>query len=556
MIVDRKHLERLRHRHSALLGDRKYWEPAWRDISRLTAPDRARFLVDDANKGGADWAAILNNTGCWARRVFAAGLMSAMCNPSQVWFRLTTHDPDLAERPDVKEFLAAWERIGREFWAKSNAYNAMATLFGDQGFGVHASIWDDDYRTGFRAHCLPIGSFCLAVDDRGEVDTLTREISMTIAQVVGKFGEEHVSQGIRHAYDRGNYHDRRKVLHFVEPNPHADPRRADAQSMPWLSTYIEADGADDSVLRESGYREFPVVAPRWTVASTSDAYGYGPGHIAIGDTIALQELERTKAYGIAMAADPPLIVPGSLRDSLERFPGGITFGDVGDRDVARPLVQAQLDIKGAVFSIQEHEARIKSAFYTDLFLSMQALEEAGSGRMTAREVAERHQEKLLQLADGTNRMQDEALRPAIERSYAILARAGVLPPPPTEIEGQEIKIEYLNVFTAAQQAAGINDAMATWQDAASIAAATGDVSALDGLDPDETIEEIARLRNVSPRIVRSAEARAEIRKQRQQQIAAQQALLQAQAGAQTAQTLSQTDTEGDNALTRMLGRRQ
>ena len=67
----------------------------------------------------------------------------------------------------------------------------------------------------------------------------------------------------------------------------------------FASCWMERDG-DVTVgyLYEGGYDMFPVIAPRWTVTSAADAYGFGPGTDALGDVKELQHLERRQERGV------------------------------------------------------------------------------------------------------------------------------------------------------------------------------------------------------------------------------------------------------------------
>ena len=58
---------------------------------------------------------------------------------------------------------------------------------------------------------------------------------------------------------------------------------------------------DGQFLRESGYEEFPGVAPRWEV-NDGRVYGDSPAMDALGDNKQLQIQERRKGQGII--ADP------------------------------------------------------------------------------------------------------------------------------------------------------------------------------------------------------------------------------------------------------------
>jgi hypothetical protein len=46
-------------------------------------------------------------------------------------------------------------------------------------------------------------------------------------------------------------------LHAIEPRADRDPSKRDARNMEWASYYFEVGGAENKVLRESGFKQFP-----------------------------------------------------------------------------------------------------------------------------------------------------------------------------------------------------------------------------------------------------------------------------------------------------------
>ena len=50
------------------------------------------------------------------------------------------------------------------------------------------------------------------------------------------------------------------------------------------------------------------------------------------------------------------------------------------------------------------------------------------------------------------RIDVEVLKPIIERVFAIANRAGILPPPPPEVQGQMMNIEFVSMLAQAQKA--------------------------------------------------------------------------------------------------------
>ena len=72
-------------------------------------------------------------------------------------------------------------------------------------------------------------------------------------------------------------------------------------------------------------------------------------------------------------------------------------------------------------------------------------------QITAREVAEKHEEKLLMLGPVLERLHTELLDPLIDRTFNILQQNGVLPVPPPELQNKDLNVEYVSVLAQAQR---------------------------------------------------------------------------------------------------------
>jgi hypothetical protein len=171
--------------------------------------------------------------------------------------------------------------------------------------------------------------------------------------------------------------------------------------------------------------------------------------------------------------------------------------------------------------------------------------------MTAREVVERHEEKMLMLGPVLSRVQSDMLNPAIDRTFAIAMRAGLIPPPPPEIEGKQIRVEYISLLAQAQKMVGT---LAIEQEATFIATlAPAFPTIVDNFDQDEAVREHAEMLGVPKRVIRSKEDVAAIRDTRAQEQAATQQQMAMQEAAKTAETLSKTNVGGANALEHITG---
>lgn len=548
--------QRYRQRHAQLKSERSTWDPTWHDIARYIQPRHGRFFTSDRNKGDRRDLSIVNNTATRASRIKAAGLMSGLTNPARPWFRYTLPDPELAEFEPVQRWLSLL--VDRSLWAlqRSNIYLALHSLYQDLDFGSAVMHVEEDSEKLLRAYLYPIGSFCLANSWRQRIDTVYREFQMTAAQLVERFGIKRVSSRTRDAYKNGRVDYWADVLHVVEPNRNLQLGQLNKQGMPYKSAWIEL-GQEESkqLLADGGYRECPFQAPRWEV-NGEDVYGTGSGHDAIGDAKALQLLEKRKAQMIDRLAQPAMQGPTSLRNepvSLE--PNTLLFADaIGPAQAVRPVYEVNpAGVAVLEQSIREHENRINQAFGVDVW-AMFANDP--QGKMTATEVLQRREEKMLLLGPYLMRLEEELLDPLLDRTASILLRKGVMPPPPPEIQGMELRVEYQSVLAQAQKLVGIQGVRELASFAGTLAqmqlAAGAPAEALDKLDTDQMVDEYAQMLGTRPELVRPDDKVEGLRQGRAQAQAQARALQQAQAGAETAKTLADTNLEGDNVLTRML----
>lgn len=536
-IVQEPLAQRLKRRLSHLERDRTSYEPHWRELAELFKPRSGNFHnLEDSQRGHKKHQAVINNTPIRAARTLAAGMMAGLTSPSRPWFRLTTPDPGLAEYGPVKEWLWMVETRMRTVFAKSNLYRVLPSAYSDLGvFGTHASLVLEDDEDLFRVQPWEIGTFWLAQDARLRVDTGYRLLKMTVRQLVQQFGLDACSQRVQQMWNSGQWEQRIDVYQAVEPNDERIMGALGARGMSVRSVYWEKGGDRDKLLANRGFRESPLLAPRWVAEGTS-TYGDSPAMDALGDAKALQFEERRKAQSLDKLVDPPMIAPTSMRNQrVSLLPGDVTYVDVQQGQAGyRPAYEIRPDIQWQVQSIKEIEERINSAMYADLFLMLAMSDRR---QITAREIEERHEEKLLQLGPVLERMNDELLDPLIDRVFSIMVRKSepvwngvvdgeaLLPPPPDELRGMDLKVEYISILAQAQKLVGLQAVDRLIAFAGNIAAIKRDPSVLDKIDADQAIDEYGDMLGVSPSIVMSDDRVDEIRRaraeqQRMQQMAA------------------------------------
>lgn len=537
-------------RWGALKSERSSWFEHWRELSEYLMPRNGRFLITDRNRGNKRHNRIYDNTAIRSGRILAAGLMSGMTSPARPWFRLATPDADLMKNQAVKEWCAAVTNQMLDIFAKSNTYRALHGIYGQLGvFGTAASLILEDFEDVIRHYPLAVGEYAIAADDRNVVNTCYREFDMTVAQMVRKFGIDNVSSSVKARFENGNGLDLWfPVVHIIEPRSDRDPTKKDATNMAYSSCYFECSGDAEKLLSESGYKRFPGVAPRWDVES-GDIYGNSPGMEALGDAKQLQHEQFRKGQMIDFATLPPLQVPvGTKADDIRTLPGGVSYvAQAGQTKAINTLWDVRPDYNGLGADIQDVRTRINASFYTDLFLMISQSEESGGSPVTAREIAERHEEKLLMLGPVLERLHDELLAPKVEITFEKMLLAGILPPPPAELHGQVLNISFISMLAQAQRAVGTGAVDRLLGTIGSMAQMKPEV--LDKIDADKVVDAYADMLGIDPDLIVGDDQVALIRQQRAQQMQQQQAAQMAPQAAATAKTMSQTNTSGQNAYT-------
>jgi hypothetical protein len=472
--------------------------------------------------------------------------MAGMTSPARPWFRLTTNDPELDESAGVKLWLSDVQRLMLMVFSRSNTYRALHSVYEELGaFGTAANIVLPDFERVIHNQSLTVGEYAIATDYRGQVNTLYREFEMRVGSLVQEFGLDAVSPTVRNMWQSRKLDAWVPVLHLIEPRAERDTSKADSKNMPFRSVYMEIGANDGRFLRESGFMRFPALCPRWNAVG-GDIYGNSPAMEALGDIKQLQHEQLRKAQGIDYKTRPPLQLPtGAKANMVDTLPGGLSFVDMaGPSSGIRTAFEVNLDLSHLLGDIQDVRERISSCFYADLFLMMSNDTRSG---ITATEVAERHEEKLLMLGPVLERLHNELLDPLIEMTFDRMVTAGVVPPPPEELKGRELNVEFVSMLAQAQRAVATNSVDRYIANLGAVAQFKPDV--LDKFDADEWADQYADMLGVDPKLIVPGEQVAIVRQQRAEQQAAAQQAAMVQQGADTARTLSQANTSGGNALT-------
>lgn len=527
--------EKVQSRWDALKEERSSWMSHWKDISEVLLPRAGRFLPTENNRGGrAAFRKILDSTGTRALRTLSGGMMSGMTSPARPWFRLTTFNPELDESYEVKVWMSQVTSLMQMVFYKSNTYRALQMAYEELGaFGTSATLIYDDFDRVIHCHPLTIGEFAIATDSRGRVNTVYREFRMTVAMLVQEFGLANVSRAVKDMYDRGQLDEWVEVINAIEPRTERDPRKTDAKNMPYLSVYFEKSGDKGKVLHETGFTEFPAMCARWSVTG-GDIYGTSPGMEALGDLCQLQQMQFRKSQAIDYKVHPPVLIPSEMKNMGTQFlPGGvIPYSNAQQAQQIRSAYMVDLDLNSLLVDIQDVRQRINEAFYRDIFMLMV---NSTDKTMTATEVTERHEEKMLLMGPVLERLNAEMLDPLINIVFNKLVQADLLPPLPEDLQGQQLNVEFISILAQAQKAISTNSVDRMFSVLGNLAGMRPDI--VDNVDLDFWPQWYADALGVDPRFIVSGKKVAVIREQRAQADQQAAAMEQLQGATQAAKNM-------------------
>ena len=532
------------------------WYSRFRDISRYINPKSGFFegFVPNFN-AQIDYKLVMDADIQHYTGIMAAGMSSGLTSRTRPWFRLGLEDKQNEEAVDVKQWLAQVERIMYRILAGSNLYDAFYQCYQELGmFGTASFAVLEDFHTVVRAMSFTIGEYYIGCDFMGRVNAFARQYWKTTDQLIYEFGWNNVSELVQRAYGAGQHDAYFLVYELCEENKSKIDGYQNFKGMKYRNIKWEATSPMyKKPLEVKGYNEFPFMCPRWDLTTTADTYGTGPGWQRLGDIKMVYAMQKDLILGIQKGIDPPLQMNASVDGTVNNFAGGITrfSSEVQDAGL-KSAYEVKLELQATDAYIDKRKRQIASEFFADLFMSMLNNEPQEEGqKMTARQVAEMHDEKLLMLGPVLGRIQSDMLDPTISRIFNIAARNRIIPPPPRSIQGQNIKVEYISILAQAQRMVET----APIEQTLSFVGASVQVypQMKDILDPDEALRQYADAIGLRGKIIRDPETvdkfrQAQAKRQQQQQI--QQQIPQL---AKAAKDASGAQVGGANALEHLLG---
>lgn len=433
-------------------------------------------------------AELLDSTGTESARILASALMSGLTPANSRWAESWVEGANEADRAWLdQKSTEVWQWIHRSNYDSAGFEATLDLVCGGQFY----LFIDEAEEGGFTFDQWPVASTWAAASKKGKpLDTFYREVELTAEQAVGMYGENMVDKTVRDAAatDPGKTF---KYCWAVYPRTGKHGRLA--RNMPWASCHVEV--MTKRIVRESGYHECPIVAPRWQKIPNGEC-GVGPVFEALPSIKQLNTVIRLNLAGLEMnvagmwvAKDDGVLNPHTVKVGPRKI---IVAADT---ESIKPLIAAT-DMSKTILEIERLQRQIKAVMMAD---HLEPQTKPGEPE-TAYAVHVRV-ELIRQLLGPTyGRLQAEWLSPFWIRCWGIAFRSGTLGPAPESLREREFTVKYVSPLARAQRAVDLS-AMDRYE-LALIQETQLDPNVLDNYNLDEAARMRAELGGVPSKLLR------------------------------------------------------
>lgn len=544
-IYGKSYYERIRSSLNDSYNDIK---PDWAEIVDYFYPRGARFISKNVNKTiKRRNTKIIDSTPIIALRNFSSGMMSGATNPATSWFRIGVLNYDIQSDYEVKSWCSIVEKLLKKVINVSKIYTNLPIIYKMLGsVGIGGVALQSDYETVFHSKVLPIGSFKIGRNAKGEVDTLAREFTESAKNLFEEFGEENCPDSVKESA-KTNPQSKFEIVHLVTPNPEHNPRKIWAKNKKFVSVYYLLDGGnEDKLLRKSGFSKFPYIIFDAEICGEDDYPSDFPGINALPDVKQLMSLTKDYAKAVKKIVSPAYRGPASLKNlKIADTPSAFTPEDENGRGLA-PVYEVNPQVLQLKAEKDDTKQIIKEHFYNDLFAVILSTAER---TRTAFEVNELKEEKMVLLSPLLEQIH-LALKNLIEWIFNELCEVGLIPPPPEQIQGGEIEIQFISTLAQAQRAQNIG-AMERFTTFVINLSNALDPTLKDKIIGENVVDDYADYANIDPKQVRPNEELNKIRAARAQEAQAHQQAAAIAQGSEVIKNLGGADAFGSELLQRV-----
>lgn len=416
------------------------------------AQDQVRTAV--SSEGELRTVELYDSTALMAAYRMTSGIFSYLMPVGAKWFEFVAQLHDINQNPVMQEWMStATALTHKEIWRSNFQREMFITIRSMIVFGTGViSVEKVDDEIVFKSH--HIGYMFFDDNNRGEIDTVYRQIFYTVRQAVQEFGKNNLGKSITKALTSGKLNEIFEFVHVCAPNSDFDSSKLGPKSKRVKSVYINI--TDKIEVKEGGFDELPYLIARFSRAP-GEIMGRGPAIEYLPEIKMLDRMKKTFIESSEKAANPPLIVEddGVIGQPVTS-PSGMIYVRAGAMEPK--ALQTGINVQLNAEIIAQQQEMVREGFFNDLF---QAL--AQHRNMTATEVVERVEEKIVHLAPAITALQKEIFSPLIIRVLNLLIKARRVPNPPMSFDFDIVYQGRLALAMSNMQTNAIEATLAKWQ---------------------------------------------------------------------------------------------
>ncbi len=522
-------------------------KPDWQDLADFFLPRSVKFLARSVNKTPLKNKKIKDSTPLIAVRNFSSGMMSGATSPATNWFKVRIRNYSHVENYETKKWCGDVENIFRDIFNSSNLYRILPSVYKQLGvFGISVIALLSDENSILRCQLLPVGSYRIAKNDKGDIDTICRVYMDTAKNIYDKFGEDNVSNDVLNAIHANRFEELFEIVHFVEPNKNYFPGSVWAGDKKFISVYYEYASKEDKFLSKSGFDKFPYAVFEAEV-NGEDVYPSDcPGINALPDVKQLMSMVVDEGKAIKKMISPTYKGPASLKNKkMIDAPAAFIEEDENGRGLS-PIYEVNPRVLEVDSIIEKLKESIKEIFYNDLFAMILNTSERSR---TATEVNELKEEKMVLLSPLLQQVHN-GLNQIINWVFKECISLNILPEPPSDIIGANMDIEFVSTLAQAQKAVKIS-AMERFTTFTINLAQALDPSLRMKLNANKIIDDYADFVNISPeQLVPTRDVEKNKQKLEEQENQKQQ-IQQLKTGSEIIKNIAGTDSYGSDLMARL-----
>jgi len=418
----------------------------YQEVADVMFP-RESAITTKRSKGAVIGREIVDPTGINASIDATAGLSINLFPPGDKYYNVVMADPELNKKDIVKRKCGQITDISHQKRANSNfilqsneTLRSLITL----GTGNIFSEWMPSIGLNYRDY--DVGMYTFLENDRGLVDTMMIEFPYSAKQAFQRWGKNAGETVLVKYNDSKTSNDEFKFVWITRPRNLEKQTGNDMMSMPFESFFVSR--TDSVIVEEGGFPEFPFQVSRWA-KSSCEKWGRGVGTVAIGIVNTLQTERQALTDCGNLHNNPPKEVLESFDGEVRIKSGDLNFvQEMGSIAAIQQQALGNFAITKDVLEMDRQEVR--KMFYNDAF---NQLEQLKGDRRNELEIRSRLAEGLRKLVMPVGRIQSEWLTGMIKRDIGLLYRNGELGEIPKEMQGKELKIEYIGRMALELQAA-------------------------------------------------------------------------------------------------------